>query len=202
MSPYIHELSDWPEFRWDQEKLVGPLAAVRHRQGRLLGRMETLGFSLRAEATLQTLTLDVLKSSEIEGEILDHDQVRSSVARRLGIDIGALAPADRNVEGVVEMMLDATQNYSAPLTDERLFRWHASLFPAGHTGMGKIAVGRSVAEDLAEIAFDPQTSGGLLIALPKKDAPRLVKALRAARISAATVVGTATRLRHASVELV
>ena len=100
MSPYIHELSDWPEFRWDQEKLVSPLAALRHRQGRLLGRMETLGFSLRAEATLQTLTLDVLKSSEIEGEILDHDQVRSSVARRLGMDIGALAPADRNVEGV------------------------------------------------------------------------------------------------------
>ena len=142
MSPYIHELPEWPEFRWDHKKLAGRLAALRHRQGRLVGRMETLGFSLRAEATLETLTLDVVKSSEIEGEILDRDQVRSSIARRLGMDIGALAPADRNVEGVVEMMLDATQNYSAPLTAERLFGWHAALFPAGYSGMRKIAVGR------------------------------------------------------------
>lgn len=142
ISHYIHELHDWPGFHWDQKKLVVPLAALRHRQGRLTGRMETLGFSLRAEATLETLTLDVLKSSEIEGEILDRDQVRSSIARRLGMDIGGLAPADRNVEGVVEMMLDATQNYSAPLTAERLFGWHASLLPTGHTGIRKIAVGR------------------------------------------------------------
>lgn len=110
MSPYIHQLPDWPEFRWNHEKLGGLLAALRHRQGRLIGRMESLGFSLRAEATLQTLTLDVLKSSEIEGAMLDRDQVRSSIARRLGMDIGALAPADRNVEGVVEMTLDATQS--------------------------------------------------------------------------------------------
>jgi Fic family protein len=142
MSRYIHELSDWPEFHWDQKKLAHPLGALRHRQGRLIGRMETLGFSLRAEATLQTLTLDVLKSSEIEGEILDRDQVRSSIARRLGMDIGGLAPIDRNVEGVVEMMLDATQNYRAALTAERLFGWHASLFPTGYTGIRKIAVGR------------------------------------------------------------
>jgi Fic family protein len=142
MSPYIHELPNWPEFRWDHKKLAGRLAALRHRQGRLVGRMETLGFSLRAEATLETLTLDVVKSSEIEGEILDRDQVRSSIARRLGMDIGALAPADRNGEGVVEMMLDATQNYSAPLTAERLFGWHAALFPAGYSGMRKISVGR------------------------------------------------------------
>jgi Fic family protein len=142
MSLYIHELANWPEFRWDHKKLAGRLAALRHRQGRLVGRMETLGFSLRAEATLETLTLDVVKSSEIEGEILDHDQVRSSIARRLGMDIGALAPADRNVEGVVEMMLDATQNYSAPLTAERLFGWHAALFPTGYSGMRKIAIGR------------------------------------------------------------
>lgn len=142
ISHYIHELHDWPGFHWDQKKLVVPLAALRHRQGRLTGRMETLGFSLRAEATLETLTLDVLKSSEIEGEILDRDHVRSSIARRLGMDIGGLAPADRNVEGVVEMMLDATQNYSAPLTAERLFGWHASLLPTGHTGIRKIAVGR------------------------------------------------------------
>lgn len=142
MSRSIHELPAWPDFQWDQEKLAGPLAALRHRQGRLIGRMETLGFSLRAEATLQTLTLDVLKSSEIEGEMLNRDQVRSSIARRLGMDVGALAPADRNVEGVVEMMLDATQNYNAPLTAERLFGWHASLFPTGYSGMNRIAVGR------------------------------------------------------------
>jgi len=104
--------------------------------------MENLGFSLRAEATLQTLTTEIVKSSEIEGEMLDHDSVRSSIARRLGIDIGALAPADRNVEGVVEMMLDATQNYNAPLTAARLFGWHAALFPTGYSGMHKIAVGR------------------------------------------------------------
>ena len=142
MSRYIHELSGWPGFRWDHKTLAGPLAALRHRQGRLIGRMETLGFSLRAEATLQTLTLDVLKSSEIEGEILDRDQVRSSIARRLGMDIAGLALVDRNVEGVVEMVLDATQNYSASLTAERLFGWHASLFPTGYTGIRKIAVGR------------------------------------------------------------
>jgi len=117
------------------------LAAVRHRQGRLLGRMEALGFELRAEAVLRTLIEDVLKSSEIEGEILDREQVRSSIARRLGMDIGALAPVDRDVEGVVEMMLDATQDYQAPLTDERLFAWHAALFPTGRSGMTKIIVG-------------------------------------------------------------
>jgi Fic family protein len=138
---YIHELPDWPEFRWDHKVLAEPLAAVRHRQGRLIGRMEALGFDLRSEATLQTLTEEVLKSSEIEGEILDRDQVRSSIARRLGMDIGGLVPADRDVEGVVEMMLDATQNYHAALTDERLFGWHAALFPAGRSGMHRIAVG-------------------------------------------------------------
>ncbi|PYJ64298.1 MAG: DUF4172 domain-containing protein, partial [Verrucomicrobia bacterium] len=135
MSRYIYDLPDWPDFQWDQKKLATPLAALRHRQGRLVGRMETLGFSLRAEATLQNLTLEVLKSSEIEGEILNADQVRSSIARRLGMDIGGLAPADRRVEGVVEMMLDATQNYRAPLTAERVFGWHAALFPTGYSGM-------------------------------------------------------------------
>jgi Fic family protein len=141
MRRYIYELSEWPEFRWDQNQLAAPLAALRHRQGRLVGRMESLGFSLRAEATLQNLTLDVLKSSEIEGEILDRDQVRSSIARRLGMDIGGLTPTDRNVEGVVEMMLDATQNYSAPLSAERLFSWHAALFPTGYSGISKITIG-------------------------------------------------------------
>src|SRR5438046_1304796 len=135
---YIHELKDWPKVNWDSHPLAEPLASVRHRQGRLIGRMESLGFGLRQEAVLRTLTADVLKSSEIEGERLEADQVRSSIARRLGMDIGALKPADRNVEGVVEMMLDASRHYSQPLTAERLFAWHASLFPTGRSGMTKI----------------------------------------------------------------
>ena len=138
---YIHELEDWPRFRWAETVISGPLAAVRHRQGRLIGRMEALGFDLRTEAVLATLTEDVVKSSEIEGEKLDKEQVRSSIARRLGLDIGALTPVDRNVEGVVEMMLDATQNYARALTETRLFDWHASLFPTGRSGMTRIAVG-------------------------------------------------------------
>ena len=141
MSMYIHDQPDWPKFHWSHEALASQLAAVRHRQGRLIGRMEGLGFQLRAEAVLQSLTEEVLKSSEIEGEVLDREQVRSSIARRLGMDIGALTPVDRNVEGVVEMMLDATQNYAAPLTKERLFDWHAALFPTGRSGMTKITVG-------------------------------------------------------------
>ena len=141
MATYIHERSDWPAFRWDWRGLEGRLGAVRHLQGRLIGRMESLGFRLREEATLQSLAEEVIKSSEIEGERLDKAQVRSSIARRLGIDIGALKPADRNVEGVVEMMLDATQNYRAPLAKERLLAWHAALFPTGRSGMRKIAAG-------------------------------------------------------------
>lgn len=138
---YIHELHEWPRFRWDREGLAEPLAAVRHRQGRLIGRMEALGFNLRQEAVLHTLTADVLKSSEIEGEKLDAEQVGSSIARRLDMDIGALKPADRHVEGIVEMMLDATRHYDQPLTADRLFSWHASLFPAGRSGMTRIRVG-------------------------------------------------------------
>ena len=138
---YIHELDDWPRFRWNAERLAGLLADVRHRQGRLTGHMEALGFSVREEAVLETLSADVLKSSEIEGERLDAEQVRSSIARRLGIDIGALKPADRHVEGVVEMVLDATQKYDQPLTAERLFGWHASLFPTGRSGMSRIRAG-------------------------------------------------------------
>lgn len=141
MGNYIHHLADWPTFHWSQNKLSPLLAEVRHRQGRLLGRMENLGFNLRADATLHTLTLDILKTSEIEGEILDREQVRSSIARRLGIDIAGLVPADRDVEGIVEMMLDATQNYNEPLTRERLFSWHATLFPTGRSGMHKIVTG-------------------------------------------------------------
>jgi Fic family protein len=141
MAAYIHELDGWPTLTWDAKRLQEQLAAVRLRQGKLLGRMETLGLQRRAEAVLETLTEDVLKSSEIEGELLDKEQVRSSIARRLGLDIGGLAPADRNVEGVVEMMLDATQSYQMPLTQERLFAWHAALFPTGRSGMSRIIVG-------------------------------------------------------------
>jgi len=138
---YIHQIADWPKFEWREEVIVAPLAAVRHRQGRLLGRMEGMGFDLRSEAVLTTLTDDVIKSSEIEGEDLDRQQVRSSIARRLGLDISGLVPADRSVEGVVEMMLDATQKYDQPLTEERLYGWHAALFPTGRSGMTRIAVG-------------------------------------------------------------
>lgn len=138
---YIHELSDWPRWEWDIERLAEPLADIRHRQGKLSGHMEALGFNLQQEAVLKTLSADVLKSSEIEGEKLNAEQVRSSIARRLNIDIGALKPADRNVEGIVEMMLDATRYYDQLLTAERLFDWQASLFPTGHSGMHKIATG-------------------------------------------------------------
>jgi len=138
---YIHELQDWPHFKWNRERLADPLAEVRHKQGRLTGRMEALGFKLRQEAVLLTHTADVLKSSEIEGEVLDKAQVRSSVARHLGMDIGALQPADRHVEGIVAMTLDATRHYDRPLNEERLFAWHAALFPTGLSGLRTIRVG-------------------------------------------------------------
>lgn len=141
MAHYIHQLPEWPEFRWAEEPLIASLANARHLQGRLLGQMGALGFDVQETAVLHTLTDDVVKSSDIEGEKLDGEQVRSSVARRLGIDIGGLKPADRHVDGVVEMMLDATQQYAQPLTAERLFGWHASLFPTGRNGPHRITVG-------------------------------------------------------------
>jgi Fic family protein len=138
---YLWEKSDWPTFTWDEKSLAKLLAEVSREQGRLLGKMEALGFELRSEAHLKTLTEDVVKSSEIEGEKLEREQVRSSIARRLGMDAGGLIPADRNVDGVVELILDATSNYAKPLTKERLFAWHASLFPMGRSGMTKIQAG-------------------------------------------------------------
>jgi Fic family protein len=141
MPGYIHQLPDWPHFSWDVDALAKLLAAVRLRQGQLIGRMQTLGLAQQEEAVLTTLTEEVLKSSEIEGEKLDKDAVRSSLARRLGMDAGALPSADRNVEGVVEMMLDATQKFKAELTTERLFGWQASLFPTGRSNLKKITVG-------------------------------------------------------------
>ena len=141
MSPYIHELKDWPGFTWASDRLAGPLASARHKQGLLTGQMQAIGFQIQDEAPLQTLTSDVLKTSEIEGEKLDVEQVRSSVARRLGIDIGGLTPADRHVEGIVEMTLDATQRYAQSLTEERLFRWHGALFPTARAGSHPLKVG-------------------------------------------------------------
>ena len=138
---YIYELKDWPHFRWNEKRLSKSLALVSLKQGRLIGRMEGLGFKLRAEASLETLTEEVVKSSEIEGEFLDSEQVRSSIARRLGMDIGGFTQTDRYVDGVVEMVLDATQCYDIPLTEERLFAWHSALFPTGRSGMAKITVG-------------------------------------------------------------
>lgn len=139
---YIYQKPNWPNLTWDNERLLVLLGEVRHMQGRLLGRMEALGFELRNEATLSTLTMDVLKSSEIEGEFLQPDQVRSSVARRLGMDVAGLVYSDRNVDGVVEMLLDATQQYQKPLSAKRLFDWHAALFPTGRSGMYAIEVGQ------------------------------------------------------------
>ena len=155
---YIYQLRGWPTFQWNQEKLASLLTNVRHRQGRLLGRMEGIGFNLQAEANLNTISLDVLKSSEIEGEKLNPDQVRSSVARQLGMDIAGLIPADRHVEGVVEMMLDATQNHQTPLDEERLFGWQASMFPTGRSGMHRIVVGQyrdNTVEDPMQVVSGP-----------------------------------------------
>ena len=138
---YIYERKEWPEFHWEPGNDGRPAWRSAPPARALLGRMEALGFQLREEATLQTLTEDVVKTSEIEGEKLDTDQVRSSLARRMGIDIGALPQIDRNVEGIVEVMLDATRKYDKPLSQERLFGWHAALFPTGRSGMQRITVG-------------------------------------------------------------
>lgn len=137
---YIHETYNWTDFVWDQQLVMTKLAEARNVQGRLLGKMETLGFDLQNEAQLNTLTLDVIKSSEIEGEYLEAQQVRSSIARKLGIEIVDEIITERNVDGIVEMMLDATQRYNLPLTKERLFGWHASLFPLGYNNIYKITV--------------------------------------------------------------
>lgn len=139
---YIHQLKDWPNFKWDQTSVLKRLVQVRNKQGYVLGKMEGLGFSLKSEANLDTLISDVTKSSEIEGEVLDKDQVRSSIARKLGLDIAGLVPSDRDVDGVVEMMLDATQKHDEKLSTQRLFDWHASLFPSEKPMMFPIVVGK------------------------------------------------------------
>lgn len=141
MTKYIYEYDKWTEFTWNDKKIVVTLGKVRHLQGKILGQMSALGFSIKEETILSTLTLDVLKSSEIEGEFLNQEQVRSSIARRLGLEYAGFVHADRNVEGVVEMILDATQRYDKALDHERIFGWHASLFPTGWSGMHRIDTG-------------------------------------------------------------
>jgi Fic family protein len=138
---YLYNNQNWPIFEWNSEKLLPLLAYVRNRQGKLIGKMGALGFELQNEANLEILTIEILKSTEIEGEFLDREQVRSSIARRLGLDISGLVYSERNVDGIVDLMLDATKKYDEELTKERLFSWHASLFPAGQSGMHKIITG-------------------------------------------------------------
>ncbi len=142
MAKYIYQNKNWTNFTWRDTTINSVFGDVRNLQGKISGQMNLIGFALKEEATLTTLTLDIVKSSEIEGEQLDYEQVRSSIARRLGMDIAGLVPSNRNIEGVVEMILDATQNYEQPLTDERLFGWHSALFPSGRSGMYKIETGR------------------------------------------------------------
>ena len=141
MARYIYQYDQWPDFTWDDKEINGILGKVRHLQGKILGQMEALGFSIKKEALLSTLTLDVLKSSEIEGELLNYEQVRSSIARKLGLDYAGMVHSDRDVDAVVEMILDATQKYNEPLDEERLFGWHAALFPTGWSGMLRIDTG-------------------------------------------------------------
>ena len=138
---YLYDNQNWPVFEWNSEKLLPLLSYVRNKQGKLIGKMGSLGFELQNEANLEILTIEIVKSTEIEGEILDREQVRSSIARRLGLDISGLVYSERNVDGMVDLMLDATKNYNKELTKERLFSWHASLFPAGQSGMYKIITG-------------------------------------------------------------
>jgi Fic family protein len=142
MVKYIYQKKNWTDFTWNDKEINFVFGEVRHMQGKIIGQMNTLGFSAKEEATLTALTLDVVKSSEIEGELLNYDQVRSSIARRLGINTAGLVSSNRHIEDIVEMMLDATQRYTSPLTEERLFGWHAALFPTGYSGPYKIDVGR------------------------------------------------------------
>ncbi len=138
---YIYKNKDWPVFSWDNSSLLTILGKVRNLQGRLIGQMQNLGFDVQNNALLETLTLDVIKTTEIEGETLNSDQVRSSIAKRLGMDISGLVESDRNVDGIVDLMMDAIQHYDKPLSSDRLFDWHSGLFPTGRTSIFKITVG-------------------------------------------------------------
>ncbi|MEC4050618.1 Fic family protein [Flavobacterium sp. SUN046] len=151
---YIHQRKDWPQFSWDPDVITPILGEVRYKQGKILGVMQSFGFQLQEETSLKTLTVDIIKSSEIEGKLLNHDQVRSSIARRLGIEIAGAVASDREVDGVVDMLLDAIQHYIEPLSDERLFGWHNALFPTGRSGVYKIKTG-TWRDDAMQITSGP-----------------------------------------------
>jgi Fic family protein len=176
---YIHEIPGWPDLTWDSDALATPLAEVRHKQGRLLGKMEALGFDLRTEASLTVLTSDVVKSSAIEGETLNPEEVRSSIARRLGLDVAGLPRAGRDVEGIVEMMLDGTGKFSEPLTKDRLFAWHSSLFPTGRSGMAEIAVGQWRPKEAGEMQVVSGPIGRERVHFRAPDAERLESEMQA-----------------------
>lgn len=175
---WIHEHQSWPDFTWDAKALNSKLADVRHRQGRLLGRMEGLGFELKREACLSNLTKDVVKTSAIEGENLNPEEVRSSIARRLGIDIAGLIPAGRDVEGIVEIMLDATQQFAKPLTIDRLFDWHAALFPTERSGMHRITVGDWRTPDAEPMRVVSGPTGKEKVHFEAPDASRIEKEMQ------------------------
>lgn len=147
MKAFIYQQNNWPNFTWKNDEIINLLSETRNLQGRLLGKMESLGSELKNKSLLDTLTLDVLKPSEIKGEFLNPDQVRSSIAGILGMEIAGLVESDRNIDGVVEMMLDATQNCFMPLSADRLFDWHATLFPTGRSGMYKIEMYKITVRD-------------------------------------------------------
>lgn len=172
---YIHQKKDWPKFIWDADVITPLIGKVRHEQGKILGMMQGLGFRLQEETLLKTLTLDVIKSSEIEGEQLDHNQVRSSIARRLGIEIAGAVRAERDVEGVVEMLLDATQHYEKPLDEDRLFGWHAALFPTGRSGMYKIRTA-DWRDDVMQVTSGPM--GKEIIHFEAPDAEKVPEEMR------------------------
>jgi Fic family protein len=167
--PFIHETPGWPQFTWDSEALASRLAAVRHEQGKHLGRMEALGFDLRSEASLEVLTTEVVKSWAIEGEALARDEVRSSIASKLGLDIAGLPPASREIEGIVELMINATTQFQSPLTEERLFSWHGALFPTGRSGLSRITVGAWRSEETGPMQV---VSGSLGHEVVHFEAPR------------------------------
>lgn len=166
MATYIHQLRNWANFQWKEQDFISLLSAVRNLQGKLMGKVELLGFKLKDEANLETLIQDVVQSSEIEGEILNPEQVRSSIATRLGLEDSGLQHSDRHVDGVVEMMLDATQNNDKRLSDERLFGWHAALFPTGRSGMYKIEVAKWRSGDMQVV------SGGMGREIVHYEAPK------------------------------
>lgn len=175
MAKYIYEYENWTNFTWRESDVIPLLGEVRHLQGKLIGQMKMIGFKTQEEASLKTLTLDVVSTSEIEGEKLDYAQVRSSIARKLGIHIDGLVASNRNVEGVVEMMLDATQQFQKPLTNKRLFAWHAALFPTGYSGMVKIEIGRYRSEEMQIVSGAMGKEKIHYVALPAKEVKAAMK---------------------------